>query len=94
MSKKENPPPVHRIQLRAVSASIWRNETKKGSMFNVAFQRTYKDGDDWKNSTSYGQRDLLVLGLVSARAFEWIAAQSQKPKPSAAAQRQPDDVPY
>ena len=78
MSKPTKSQPVQKIRHGAVSASIWRQETKKGPMFNVTFQRAYKDGDDWKNSTSFGRRDLLVVGLIAARAFEWIATQPRK----------------
>jgi len=80
--------PIHRIRHGAVNASIWRQETEKGVMFNVTFQRAYKDGDDWKNSTSFGRKDLLVLGFIAARAFEWISNQSRNSRKS------DGDVPY
>ena len=44
-------------------------------MFNVTFQRAYKEGEEWRNSTSFGQNNLLLLSLIAARAFEWIAGQ-------------------
>ena len=86
--------PVHRIRHGAVSGSIWSNDTDKGSIFNVTFQRAYRDGDTWKNSGSFGRKDLLVLGLIAARAFEWIAAQPQKSRQAAASSKHEDDVPY
>ena len=46
-------------------------------MFNVTFQRAYKDGDAWKHSISFGRNNLLIVSLIAARAFEWIAAQAQ-----------------
>jgi hypothetical protein len=49
-------------------------------MFNVTFQRAYKDGDTWKNSTSFGRNNLLVVSLIAARAFEWIGNQPRQPK--------------
>ena len=67
--------PVHTIRHGAISASIWRQDTEKGPMFNVTFQRTYKEGEEWKNSTSFGRNNLLLLSLMAARAFEWIAGQ-------------------
>ena len=91
---KTNSQPVHKIRHRAVSASIWRQETDKGPMFNVTFQRSYKIGDDWKNSGSFGQRDLLVLGLIAARTFEWIGTQSRKTKQPAESPKQGDAVPF
>ena len=87
--------PAYQIRHGAVSASIWRQDSDKGPLFNVTFQRVYKDNDKWKYSGSFGRKDLLVVGLIAARAFEWIATQSQK-----AAKRQPgspkreDDVQF
>jgi len=49
-------------------------------MFNVTFQRAYKDEDTWKNSTSFGRNNLLVVSLIAARAFEWIGSQPRRPK--------------
>ena len=71
---------MHKIRHGAVSASIWRSETDKGPVFNVTFQRSYKDGDEWKNTASFGRNNLLVISLMAARAFEWIANQSQPRK--------------
>jgi hypothetical protein len=73
--------PVHHIRHGAISASIWRQETDKGPAFNVTFQRSYKDGEDWKTSASFGRSNLLVLGLIAARAFEWISSQPRTPRP-------------
>ena len=75
-----NSQPVHKIRHGAVSASIWCQETEKGQMFNVTFQRAYKDGDAWKNSTSFGRNNLLVVSLIAARAFEWIGNQPRQPR--------------
>ena len=74
-------PPVHQIRHGSISASIWRQETDKGQMFNVTFQRSYREGEDWKSSTSFGRNNLLVLSLIAARAFEWIGKQPRTPRP-------------
>jgi hypothetical protein len=47
-------------------------------MFNVIFQRSYKDGDQWKTSASFGQKHLLALSLLATRAYEWIAVQHEQ----------------
>ena len=75
-----NNKPVHKIRHGAVSASIWAQDTDKGPMFNVTIQRSYKDGDTWKNSASFGRNNLLVVSLIAARAFEWIGNQPRHPK--------------
>ena len=85
--------PVQKIRHGAVSASIWRQETKKGPMFNVTFQRAYKDGDEWKNSTSFGRKELLVLSFTATRAFEWVMNQPRKAQQSAESPKSEDDVP-
>jgi hypothetical protein len=79
-TSKFNSQPVHKIRHGAISASIWRQESDKGPMFNVTFQRAYKEGDAWKNSNSFGRNNLLVVSLIAARAFEWIGSQSRQPK--------------
>ncbi|HXP60464.1 MAG TPA: hypothetical protein VN829_08240 [Dongiaceae bacterium] len=66
--------PLHTIRNGTISASIWRQDTEKGPMFNVTFQRGYKEGEAWRNSTSFGRNNLLVLSLLAMRAFEWIAS--------------------
>jgi hypothetical protein len=76
---KPKPRPVHTIRQGNVSASIWQQQTAKGAVFNVTFQRSYKDGDDWKSSASFGRQNLLVLSLIAARAFEWIGTQPRTP---------------
>jgi hypothetical protein len=92
-SETDSAKPIHKIRHGAVSASIWPQQTRNGMMFNVTFQRTYKDEDDWKHTGSFGRRDLLVVGLIAARAFEWIATQPQK-KETANGAKPTDDVPY
>lgn len=87
--------PVHKIRHGVISASIWQTKTDKGPMHNVTFQRAYRDGEDWKNTGSFGRKDLLVVGLIAARAYEWIATQSGV-RTRAGAQNEPpsDDGPY
>jgi hypothetical protein len=93
-SAKPNNQPIHRIRHGAVNASIWRQDNDKGPMFNVTFQRTYKDGEEWKNATSFGRKDLLVLGFIAARAFEWISNQSRKASQSPNQPKSDEDVSY
>ncbi len=79
-STNPNQQPVHKIRHGSVSASIWCQETDKGAQFNVTFQRSYKDGETWKNSASFGRQNLLVLSLIAARSFEWIGSQPRNSK--------------
>lgn len=69
---KNNNGPVHEIRLGAIKAAIWQNDTQNGVRHNVTVSRLYKDGDDWKNSESFGREDLLLLAKVLNKAHSWI----------------------
>ena len=60
-------PPVAKVRVGLITASIWENKTDKGVFHNVTFERRYKDGDQWKSSHSYNTGDLLEL----AKAADW-----------------------
>ncbi len=67
--------PVHEVRLGAIRASIWANETENGLRHNVTFDRTYRDGETWKSTTSFGRDDLLVLAKAADQAHTWIISQ-------------------
>lgn len=60
--------PVARIKIGAVSAAIFKNEGEKGVFHTATIERSYKDGDDWKTTTSYGTKDLATLAAVAQQA--------------------------
>jgi hypothetical protein len=64
--------PVAKLRLGRISAAIWKNDTDKGPLFNVSFQRSYKEGDEFKNSQSFGRDDLLVLAKLADEAHTKI----------------------
>ena len=67
--------PAHEIRIGAIRATIWKNATTNGTMFNVTLGRLYKDGDEWKVSDSFSRDDLLVLAKVADLAHTWIFEQ-------------------
>ena len=40
--------------------------------FNVIPTRSYQDGSEWKESTSFGRDDLPVLTKALDQAYAWI----------------------
>ena len=68
--------PVHEIRLGRIKAAIWENDTQNGTRHNVTLSRLYKDGDQWKDTTSFGRDDLPLVAKVSDQAHSWIFAQS------------------
>lgn len=67
--------PVHEVRLGRIKAAVWVNETDNGPRHNVTFNRLYKDGDEWKDSDSFGRDDLPLLIKVADRAHSWIFEQ-------------------
>jgi hypothetical protein len=77
--------PVHEVRIGRVRAAIWENETQNGTRHNVTLSRLYKDGDDWRDSTSFGRDDLPLVAKVVDRAHTWIfqaAAEAAAAKPA------------
>ena len=63
-SQLQDSRPVHTIRHRSIKASIWRNMTPKGPVYNVTIVRGFKDGDDWKDSHSFGYDDLPIVAKI------------------------------
>ena len=66
--------PINEVRYGSVKVVIWRNQTANGHMYNATVARLYKDGDDWKESHSFGQDELLVLAQALEDAFHVIHA--------------------
>lgn len=64
--------PEHTIRLRNIRAAIWKNETESGARYNVTISRFYRDGEQWKNSDSFGRDDLLTVAEVGRQCYLWI----------------------
>lgn len=76
MAKKtEKTRPVHEVRLGRIKAAIWENETQNGTRHNVTVSRLYKDGEEWKDSTSFGRDDLPLVAKVVDQAHSWIFTQ-------------------
>ena len=88
MAKPQTKPagnkPAHEVRLGNIKATIWQNETPQGIRFNTTLERSYRDGEEWKTSDSFGRDDLLTVGFVATEALRWIV--EQKTTPSTPAQ--------
>jgi hypothetical protein len=54
----------------------------------VTFERLYREGEQWRSTTSFGRDDLLLLGKVADLAHTWICT-PRKDEPSPAAPKRP-----
>jgi hypothetical protein len=66
-------PPVAKIRVGLVSASIWERVSEKGRFYAVTLERRYRDRDGkWKTSHSYDAGDLLSLAKTADLAHSKI----------------------
>ena len=89
MARTKPTPPVREIRIGRVRAAIWENETQNGTRHNVTLSRLYKDGDDWKDSTSFGRDDLPLVAKVVDLVHTWIYQASAR-----ASAAKPNDVDF
>jgi hypothetical protein len=89
--QKMNNRPVHVVRFGAVKAAVWLNQTASGPIHNVTLSRSYKDGDEWRETGSFGADDLLAAAKALDQAHTWIFEQrySEKSSPEASS----DSVP-
>lgn len=68
--------PVKVFRYRGVSASVFENHAKSNgretTFYKVSVQRTFKDGDEWKTTTSFGRDDLPLVSFIANQAWQFI----------------------
>lgn len=72
----ENNRPAQTIRYGAIKATIWRNPTRNGTMYSTTVIRTFKgDGDEWRESHSFGPAELPTVAKVLLDAHTWVQEQ-------------------
>ena len=69
--------PAHKIRIGTLQVTIWRNHGEKGNWYSVIPSRGYKKGDEWKETDSLNQDDLLPMAKLLDLADTWIMHQQQ-----------------
>jgi hypothetical protein len=67
--------PLKVIRCRGVSASVFENSNgdSKKPFYKVSLQKTYKDGDDFKTTTSFGRDDLASIAMIAQHTWLYIS---------------------
>jgi hypothetical protein len=77
MQEAAHQPPVDKIRLGRIIASIWERSTEKGRFYSVSFERRYKDAaGQYQTTHNYDTRDLLALAKAADLAHTRIIALS------------------
>lgn len=69
--------PTEQVRIGSVIASIWENETERGTRHSVQLQKTYRNGDSWAYTTRFGRDDLLPLAKAADQAHTRILQMQQ-----------------
>ena len=86
--------PSAKFRMGRISATVWENQGDKGPWYSTTILRSYKDGDDWKTTSSFGRDDLPLVEKVAAQAHAWIFRQLQKQGGEATQEGDNTDIPF
>jgi hypothetical protein len=69
--------PVKAFRMRGISVSVFANDVQSDdgrelTFHNISVQRRYRDGDEFKTTTSFRRDDLPILQLLVQRAWEYV----------------------
>ena len=67
---KENQPAA-KFRLGYVTATVWKN----GDFYSTVLSRSYKEGEDWKDTDQLASGDLMNAVRVLQRAEDYISRQ-------------------
>ena len=64
-----------------LTATVWENtittDDGEETRISIDLVRNYKDGDDWKTSSSFSPTELLKVARLAERAYDAILADRQ-----------------
>lgn len=64
--------PAAKFRLGYVTATVWLNNEKH---YNTVLSRTYKDGEEYRETDQLGTADLLNAACLLQRSEDWISKQ-------------------
>jgi hypothetical protein len=65
--------PIDTLRDGSLKATIWKNSGEKGDFYSVDLTRTYKQGDQFKDSNSSSGSELLRIARLAHIAYDEIA---------------------
>jgi hypothetical protein len=75
--------PAHKIRHRALTVTIWKNDSDKGTFYTATPSRSYKQGDTWKETDRFDCDDLLTMAKLFDLAHTWIINAEQADRQAA-----------
>ncbi len=93
MPNQSRPPrkPIHEIRLSRIRASIWANGGEgQRTWYSVVVSRSFRDGDVWKETTSFNRDDLPIVAKAAEMAYAWIWSRTIESREAQAIREQID----
>ena len=66
--------PTETLRDGAIKVTIWKNPSSKGDFYSIDISRTYKDGDNYKDTHSLSGVDILKAQRLAGKAYDRIQA--------------------
>ena len=71
-----NKGPAYQKRVGAVRGSVWTNENEGRVYFNTSLVRRYKDGDDWRETSTFnGTADIVAAQEVLKCCLQFLHRQ-------------------
>ena len=68
--------PLLKIRDGLITATVWENTPKsdegENTRLSIELNRSYKDGDTWKTTSSFSQTELLKVARLAERTYDAI----------------------
>ena len=65
--------PAVKLKDGLLSATVWENQTEEGKTFySTTLSRAYQKDDEWKESNSFNEDDLLAISRLAGKAYDSI----------------------
>lgn len=62
--------PVFKTKIGLVKGTVWLNDT----FYSVTISRSYKNGDEWHDTTTFGHDDMLNVAKIAERCELFVAS--------------------
>ena len=73
--------PIKKFSAGGIQVAVWENEGKDGRTFNtVSFDRRYKDGEEWKSTTSLKTNDIPKAIIALQKTYEYLVLKEPETK--------------
>jgi len=71
--KNKGNPPVTKIRVGLITATVWERALEQGTFYAVTFERRYRDSEgEWQTAHSFDTQDLLAVAKAADLAHTEI----------------------